>query len=82
MENFSQYIESSDPIIQQAANDLSAATTDLQVGSITKDEYKELCNDILDESMLASLISDIDRLQEIYSTFKSMTDIVSIITAL
>ena len=82
MGQFDQFINHSDPIISKAGSDLDVATSDLKVGSLTKAEYDEICGDILDESMLASLIKDMVRLQEIYDAFKELTSIVSTITSL
>jgi hypothetical protein len=82
MGQFDQFINHSDPIISKAGSDLDVATSDLKVGSLTKAEYDEICGDILDESMLASLIKDMVRLQEIYDAFKELASIVSTITSL
>jgi hypothetical protein len=82
MGQFDQFINHSDPLISKAGSDLDVATTDLNAGSLTKAEYDEICGDILDESMLASLIKDMVRLQEIYNAFKELASIVSTITSL
>jgi len=82
MSQFDQYISDSDAVISKAGTDLETATNDLSAGSITKDEYKELCGDILDETSLATLITDMIRLQKIYDAFKDLATIVGDISSL
>jgi len=79
MSQFNKYIGSNDPIISNAAENMSIATVDYQAGIITKAEYDELCGDICDSSTIASQVSDIIRIQTIYDAFNTLLKIASLL---
>lgn len=82
MIDLTKFINNSDPIIAEAGDNLEAAMTDLEVGSISQSAYDKLCCDILDESMLESVIKDIDRLQDIFTAFREMNSVIKIIRSI
>jgi len=79
---FDQFLGSSDPLIQQAASLLNDATNQYKAGSLTKDEYNELCGNILDFNQISATITDMSRKQEIWDAFQAMMNIVEAATSL
>ena len=82
MTYFDQFRSSNDSVIQQAANMLEDATARYQAGTLAKNEFTELSNDILDFQHIAANISDMVRQQAIYEAFQQLSTIVSTILSL
>jgi hypothetical protein len=79
---FDQWIQSSDDVIQNAANMVDQATTNYQTKQISLAEYRELCSDILDYQNIAATISDVIRRQAIWDAFQAIVAIVNTVSGL
>ncbi len=82
MSQFDTFINSPDNLISQAASMLNEVSLEYQEGHITKAEHDELCGDILDFQKIQTLVTNMDRREEIYSAFKALSSIVGIISSL
>ena len=79
---FDNYLNTDNPLVNKAANLLQQATVDYQAGKMTKDEYTEVCNDLLDTNTLLANINDMIMKQEIVAAYQALSAIVSTIISL
>ena len=76
---FDDFLNTNNPLVNRAAALLQQATLTYQVGNMTKDEYTEVCNDLLDTNILLANINDIVKKQEIVDAYRALASIVSTI---
>lgn len=79
---FDNYLNTNNPLVNRAASLLQQATVTYQAGKMTKDEYTEVCNDLLDTNALLANISSMVTKQEIIDAYQALSSIVSSIISL
>lgn len=79
---FDDYLNTNNPLVNRAANLLQQATVTYQAGKMTKDEYTEVCNDLLDTNTLLANINDMVMKQQIVDAYRALSSIVSTIISL
>lgn len=80
--SFDNYLNTNNPLVNRAASLLQQATVTYQAGKMTKDEYIEVCNDLLDTNALLANISSMVTKQEIIDAYQALSSIVSSIISL
>lgn len=79
---FDNYLNTKNPLINRAASLLQQATVTYQAGKMTKDEYTEVCNDLLDTNVILANINDMIMKQEIMDAYQALSNIVSTVILL
>ncbi len=79
---FDQYLNTNNPLVNRAASLLRQATVTYQAGKMTKDEYKEGCNDLLDTNIILANINDMVMKQQIVDAYQALSTIVSSVLSL
>ena len=79
MTYLNQFLQSDNQVISNAAGLLENATNEYHSGNLSKVEYDELCNNILDLGKINTLVTDMHRRQEIYNAFQAMRSLLSFI---
>lgn len=79
---FDDYLHTTNPLVNRAASLLQQATVTYQAGKMTKDEYTEVCNDLLDTNILLANINDMIMKQQIVDAYRALSSIVSTIISL
>ena len=82
MSYFDIFSNSNDRVIKNAADLLEQTTAQYKNKTISKDEYLELCNDIIDYERIEDSISDMVRRQAVYDAFQQLLHIVSTVSKL
>jgi hypothetical protein len=79
---FDDYLNTKNPLVNRAANLLQQATLTYQAGKMTKDEYTEVCNDLLNTDTLLANINDMAMKQQIVDAYHALSSIVTTIISL
>lgn len=82
MNYFQDFVQDADPIVSHSAQILEETTAQYQSNALSKSEYIELTNDLLDYNHVIANISNMDRQQLINNAFQKMISIVSTIISL
>ena len=82
MSLFDQWIGSSDDVIKNAAQMVDDATTQYKAKQISLQEYRELCNDVLDYQSISANIADMARKQTIWDAFQAILNIVETVASI
>jgi len=79
MSEFQQFTNSEDDIVREASILLQKTTEEFKAGNITEDEYKELCENILDFDRVSANMTDLARKQDLYEIFHELSGIFTVL---
>ncbi len=75
--NLQDFLKSNDSVISGAAQQIDELNDKLTAGEITRNEFDELMNDLLDINQISKKITDIKRKSEIAAAFEILKQLVS-----
>ena len=79
MEEIKDFLDHEDPIVAEVARDISVLETGFNDGDLTKEQYKELVNDLLEVDEVRRMSSTLERKIKILQAFNTIRTIVGIV---
>lgn len=77
--SFESQVNSSDPVVSEAAKMMQMYSEQLKKGDISQEEYKDLAQSVLNHQRVMEIVSDMKRCNEIFKAFQEMMQIASVI---